>query len=202
MTRRPDRRSRATGLLREFNDAGVLAPADVHVAARLAALAGERDETVLLAAALAVRAPRLGHVYVDLATIRDTATVDTDEPVDLTALPWPEPDGLGSRGSRPAPLVGGPLQLEGSGLYLDRYWREERQARRRPARADARAARSTTRRRGRPRALRRRPQPAARRGDRACAGGSRSIAGGPGTGKTTTVARIVALLLEQDRGDR
>ena len=34
---------RATGLLREFNDAGVLAPADVHVASRLAALAGESD---------------------------------------------------------------------------------------------------------------------------------------------------------------
>ena len=43
-----------------------------------------------LAAALAVRAPRLGHVYVDLATIRDTAAVDADEPVDLPALPWPD----------------------------------------------------------------------------------------------------------------
>jgi exodeoxyribonuclease V alpha subunit len=30
---------RAAGLLRAFNEAGVLAPADVHVAQRLAALA-------------------------------------------------------------------------------------------------------------------------------------------------------------------
>ena len=82
----------APGLLREFNDIGVLAAADVHVAARLAALAGETDEAVVLAAALAVRAPRLGHVYVDLATIGETAAVDSDEPVDLSVLPWPEPD--------------------------------------------------------------------------------------------------------------
>ena len=52
---------RAAGLLREFNAAGVLAPADVHVARRLAELAGETDEAVMLAAALAVRGPRLGH---------------------------------------------------------------------------------------------------------------------------------------------
>jgi hypothetical protein len=41
----------ATGLLRAFNQAGVLAPADVHVAQRLAALGREEDERVLLAAA-------------------------------------------------------------------------------------------------------------------------------------------------------
>ena len=43
------------GLVREFNDAGVLASADVHVAARLAAIARERHDSVVLAAALAVR---------------------------------------------------------------------------------------------------------------------------------------------------
>jgi len=66
----------APGLLREFNDSGVLSPADVHVARRLGELAGEQDDAVLLGAALAVRGPRLGHVHVDLVTIRDTAAVD------------------------------------------------------------------------------------------------------------------------------
>ena len=80
------------GLLRAFNDVGVLAAADVHVAARLAELVGEESEAVLLALALAVRGPRLGHVFVDLATIRDTASVESDEPVDLSALPWPSVD--------------------------------------------------------------------------------------------------------------
>ena len=42
------RRARqATGLLAEFNDVGVLAAADVHVAQRLAGLGGESDEAVV-----------------------------------------------------------------------------------------------------------------------------------------------------------
>lgn len=53
---------RAPGILRDFNDAGVLAAADVHVARRLGDLLDDGDEAVLLGAALAVRAPRLGHV--------------------------------------------------------------------------------------------------------------------------------------------
>ena len=186
----------AGGALREFNEAGVLAAADLHVARRLAELAGEEDESVILAAALAVRGPRLGHVYVDVATIRDTVTVDTEEPVDLSALPWPDdwPDRLAR-----SPLVAvgeepgdpRPLRLVGNALYLDRYWREERQVA-----ADLRALMGDElpavdagrffepgrQREAAETALRRR---------------FAVIAGGPGTGKTTTVARTLALLLEQ-----
>ncbi|HEY4829771.1 MAG TPA: hypothetical protein VIH85_23620, partial [Solirubrobacteraceae bacterium] len=82
----------ASGLLRAFNQAGLLSAADVHVASRLAELTGEDREAVLLAAALAVRGPRLGNVFVDLATIRDTAVLESEDeeaPVDVTALPWP-----------------------------------------------------------------------------------------------------------------
>ena len=88
----------ASGLLLEFNDAGVLAAADVHVARRLAALTGGADDAVVLATALAVRAPRIGHVFVDLERISETATVDVDDPIDLTTLPWPSPSGLGRTG--------------------------------------------------------------------------------------------------------
>src|SRR4051795_1363614 len=186
----------ATGLLREFNDAGVLAPADVHVARRLAELAGEGDEAVQLAAALAVRGPRLGHVCVDLATIRATATVDVEEPVDLSALPWPDPDEWLERVGRSGLI--GPLRLEGSVLYLDRYWREERRVASdllalmdaAPASVDearmqaglTRIGGDTRQRRAAETALRRR---------------FAVVAGGPGTGKTTTVAHILALLFEQ-----
>ena len=83
--------ARAPGLLHEFNAARVLSAADVHVAQRLAEAGGRGSELVMLAAALAVRGPRLGHVFVDLATIADTASVESEEPVDLSALPWPEP---------------------------------------------------------------------------------------------------------------
>ena len=59
----------AGGLLGEFNEAGVLSAADVQVARRLAELGGEASEAVALAAALAVRGPRIGHVHVDLSLI-------------------------------------------------------------------------------------------------------------------------------------
>jgi exodeoxyribonuclease V alpha subunit len=185
----------AAGLLREFNEAGVLAPADVHVARRLAQLAGESDEAVQLAAALAVRGPRLGHVCVDLATIRDTATVDVEEPVDLSALPWPE-DWLAR--VRRSGLLGGPLQLEGSVLYLDRYWREERQVAAdlvalmdaAPAPVDEALMAAGLTRIGGDRRQRLATETALQHRFAV-------VAGGPGTGKTTTVAHILALLFEQ-----
>ena len=70
-----------------FNRAGVLEPADVHVALRLGALAGTDDEWVLLGAALAVRCPRMGHVCVDLATVRSTVSADAEDRVDLAGPP-------------------------------------------------------------------------------------------------------------------
>jgi exodeoxyribonuclease V alpha subunit len=124
----------AGGLLQTFNDAGVLSAADVHVATRLGELAGEPSEEVRVAVALAVRAPRHGHVFVDLATVRETAAVESDEPVDLTSLPWPEaPDWTPAVAASALVAVGEddpaleePLRLVGTRLYLDRYWRAER----------------------------------------------------------------------------
>jgi len=204
------RRARgAQGLLGAFNAAGVLVAADVHVATRLAELARERDERVRLAAALAVRAPRLGHVHVDLATIRETATVDAEEPAVLADLPWPRHEewlelvatselvAVGeAAGAEPRPL-----RLVGGRLYLHRYWQEERRI---AADLRALAARPVggvdlerlaagverlfaTRDDARQRAA----------AASALLGRLTVVAGGPGTGKTTTVARIVALLAEQ-----
>jgi exodeoxyribonuclease V alpha subunit len=213
----------APGLLRAFNDAGVLASADVRVATRLGRLGGETDDAVVFAAALAVRGPRLGHVLVDLATIAETASVETDDPVDLSTLPWPDPatwtgrvaasrlvavgDEAETGGRTPdadgaKPVASNPpLRLVGTWLYLDRYWQEERQvaadlralADHRPdgVRLDvldaglARLFAGETD--GRQRAA----------GASAVRRGLTIVAGGPGTGKTTTVARIVALLAEQ-----
>lgn len=56
-------------MVRAFNQAGVLDVSDVHVAQRLCALAGESDERVALAVAVAVRALRAGSVCVDLLSI-------------------------------------------------------------------------------------------------------------------------------------
>ena len=115
----------ATGALRAFNRAGVLSAADVHVAIRLAELGDEPDELVRLAIAFAVRGVRSGSVCVDLAQVRhQLSQVDPD-------LPWPNP-GAWEAAVLASPLVGPgkPLRWEYGLLYLDRYRRQEEQARR------------------------------------------------------------------------
>ncbi|HET9690104.1 MAG TPA: exodeoxyribonuclease V subunit alpha [Acidimicrobiales bacterium] len=192
-------------LLDAFNAAGVLGAAEVHVAARLAQLAGDPDDLVALAAALAVRAPRMGHVAADLRTARAAVAADIGDAV-LEALPWPDPAGWVARvAASPLVAVGDepaerPLRLIGSSVSLDRYWRDEL-----AVAADLRA-RATA------------PCPPAdaaaldaalarlfgaggdpdQRAAAAVAAGRlfTVVAGGPGTGKTTTVARLLAVLHE------
>jgi exodeoxyribonuclease V alpha subunit len=194
---------RATGLLRTFNEAGVLSAADVHVAQRLGHLCGEESEPALLAAAFAARAPRLAHVCTDLETARDRVSVDTDLPVDVAALPWPDA-WLSVVGTSPLVADGGPLKLVGTRLYLDRYWREECQVA-----ADLRTRGQLVASdvdhglltRGLSRLFTN--EPPDYQGLAAATAVLRRfavVAGGPGTGKTTTVARVLALLHEQAAG--
>jgi exodeoxyribonuclease V alpha subunit len=193
----------AAGLLAAFNLAGVLDGSDVHVALRLGRLAGIADDEVLLAAALAVRAPRLGHVRTDLTTIARTADADVDLPVDIADLPWPDPAAWVAQVATSG-LVGPgrPLRLEGSALYLDRYWAEEVQvAADLLARAGDEVATVDTAllAGGLSRLFVGTDEPDLQRVAAATAVLHRLavIAGGPGTGKTTTVARILALIDEQ-----
>ncbi|MDN5916328.1 MAG: AAA family ATPase [Pseudonocardia sp.] len=214
----------ATGVLAAFNEADVLAPGDVHVARRLARLGGRGDPTgpaggpgavpatsegaepepVVLAAALAVRAIRNGSVCVDLSTVRSTAAAEGEVAVDVTGLPWPEPVAWRAECTA-SPLVadgdaappGRPLRLVGDLLYLERYWQEEElvrtqfEARSGPVAAvdPARLRAALDRLFGRPGAERQRLAAAV-----AALRPISVIAGGPGTGKTTTVARLLALL--------
>jgi exodeoxyribonuclease V alpha subunit len=194
---------RAGGLLRTFNEAGVLRTADVHVARRLGVLTGSDDDAVLLAAALAVRCPRLGHVCVDLTTIRSTASTETEDQVDLDALPWPDPEDWLER-LRSSQLVGHdrPLRLEGSRLYLDRYWSAECEVAAdllNRAQQPVEGVDTEVLRHGLDTLFSGDEDPDLQRLAAAAAvlrGGS-VIAGGPGTGKTTTVARVLVLLDEQ-----
>lgn len=202
----------AAGVLREFNLAGILSPADVHAAATLARVLDDARPEVLLATALAVRAPRLGHVCVDLGRVRTTVTAEGDEVGDLDRLPWPDdtdwPVALASSPLVATPEHAGetPLVQAGTRLYLDRYWRYEREV---VADVQARAQATVP---GIDVALLREgverlfPAPGRQRLAAATAVLRRLavIAGGPGTGKTTTVARVIALAQEQARaaGDR
>jgi exodeoxyribonuclease V alpha subunit len=195
---------RASGLLRAFNEAGVLGLADVHAAQRIAHLGREPEEAVQLAVALTVRALRLGSVCVELGNRTVTTEVDA---VDVSALPWPDPADWQAL-CRRSPLVavgagagpGRPLRLAHGLLYLDRYWREQEHVRRQlRLRASAEPP----------------PVDLSRLGaalDRLFADGDNRqrlaatvstlrwvsvLAGGPGTGKTTTVARLLAVLHDQ-----
>jgi exodeoxyribonuclease V alpha subunit len=179
----------ASGLLLTFNEAGVLDVSDVHVSYRICALGKEPDERVALAVALLVRGLRGGSVCVDLATI--ASTVGAEE------VPWPEPvEWLAA--VRASTLVSEPPVLhlyDDRLLYLDRYWREEKQVCddllallvpgptvKVPASERLFPAGFEEQREAAEIAL---SQPVT------------VLTGGPGTGKTTTVARLLALLAEQ-----
>ncbi|WP_426594998.1 exodeoxyribonuclease V subunit alpha [Cellulomonas sp. McL0617] len=178
---------RVTGQLAPFVSAGVLEAADVHVARRLGAIGGEPDERVLLAAALAVSAVRGGSVCVVLADVeQDALPLDAwHAALRRSPLVADGPDGPPDR----------PLRWVDGRVYLDRYWRDEQTVRRAisdagPATADLAALAAAE--------ARLFPDPAddAQRAALQTAATSRLtvLTGGPGTGKTTTVARLVAAL--------
>lgn len=199
----PLRTLRANGALRTFEEAGVLAPADVHVALRLGKLSGETSEPVLLAAALAVRALRLGSVCIQLDQLPAMAAE-----IDAADLPWPEPARLLAELQRSPLVIGGdagplkPLTLadtdRGWLLQLTRYARQEDTIR------TALAERERTRPTIDLEAVATQldllfpdaPAPDRQRIAAALAATEWTtiVAGGPGTGKTHTAARILALL--------
>ncbi|WP_330254714.1 exodeoxyribonuclease V subunit alpha [Nocardia sp. NBC_00565] len=210
---------RGTGLLRMFNEAGVLSAADVHVALRLGRMGRETSEEVLFAAALAVRAVRSGSVCLELHRMREIG-VDADETwdagagIDPATLPWPDIDAVVAA-LRVSPLVCGgpagplqPLRLvdaepandAGPLLYLDRYYQQEQTIRR------VLTERSGHHPKVDPAIVRRELDRlfdaaigAALDLQRIAAALAAThwttvVAGGPGTGKTHTIARILALL--------
>lgn len=183
---------RATGLLRQFNEAGVLESADVHTAQRLCTLGGESDETVALAVALTVRALRTGSVCLELATVAAGT--------ELPELPWPEPTAWLATVRASSLVARQVLRFYADRLlYLDRYWREEEQVC-----ADLLAL-STPHAGPAGLAAVERLFPPEYHEQRAAAEIALTqavtvLTGGPGTGKTTTVARLLALLADRSEG--
>lgn len=199
----------ATGLAGEFHILGVLDWADLHPAKQICRLYAETDERVQLALALTVRALRAGSVCLELDRVRTGVTGRDDELVEVPDDLWPAPDGwlaalqtsrMVAQGTGGDPTL--PLRLVGHQLYLTRYWQQEEQVRlnlqaRTLAHADA----------GPPAHLQSTltelfPGPNADPDQRravaqAASLGVTVLAGGPGTGKTTTIARMLALLFRQ-----
>lgn len=132
--------------LQPFVDAGVLGPAEVHLARTLTRLAHTSSSQVsdeeMLSLALAGWAVAAGHVCLDLAHLVDQVTRELAARVDEAALrkildlPWPARDAVVTA-LRSSPLVGAadhdphnvditrPLVLSGDLLYLTRQWIDE-----------------------------------------------------------------------------
>lgn len=192
---------------------GALTDLDVHLARTLARLGNDPRPEIALAVALASHAVGEGHVCLDLARVARPGSLRDGEGRPVDAADWPALAAWRAA-LQASPLVGGadavtPLVLDGAGrLYLRRYWRYE------TALAAAIAARVAaadvtvdaallrdglarlfpeTEAMPRPNWQRVAAFAAVRR--RFCV-----ISGGPGTGKTHTVVRILALLVEQALG--
>lgn len=210
----------ASGLLAAFNTAEVVEAGDVHTARLVCDLWEEPDDTVRLAVALVVRALRGGSVCLDITRLAELVTDTLEDP--RGDLPWPEPREWVAA-IRRSPVIatgrtddhGHPLRLVGDLLYLERYWRTEETVRQhlamrqdattdfgsgtgRAAGVDADPVRARVRRELD--ALFDDPDlppdtPHHQRLAATMTGLSRItvIAGGPGTGKTTVVAKILAL---------
>jgi exodeoxyribonuclease V alpha subunit len=192
----------------ELAEVGVLNRTDLHLAEAIGRLTGETDEQVLLAIALASRAPRHGHVCVHLSEVAERVEIepDVETPIQIS---WPETTPwLQALQASPAVRSGededrvAPLVVDAGRLYLDRFWRYEQRL---EAELDRRSAGvrgdvdvEVARRRlaelfpGSADELDRQALAAAV----ACLRDLTVISGAPGTGKTSTVVRLLALLRE------
>lgn len=198
--------------LAPFHRGQVLRRSDLHLATALLRLGHEDDAQVALAAAMAARAPRHGQVCVELeglATRVLPVAVEGEQP---PTLAWPDFETWmqtlsGSDLVRgPAENRATPLVLDGGRLYLDRYWRYQvrlSEALRRRTHGPELEVDDALLREGLDALFPRHgPHPVDRQRLGAAMAVLRRltvISGGPGTGKTTTITRILALLHQQAR---
>jgi len=202
-------------LLSRLCEGGILSQLDVHFARFMARLAGTQDPELLLAAALASSHTRQGHICLNLAGLAGHTLLEEDgeDPIACPTLRhWQER-------LRGTTVVGTPgefkplILYDSSRLYLHRYWDyEDKLARLILGRVREQEGNIDTA------SLRQGLDRLFGKGPTSSPPGSTQdtdwqkiaafvslvkkfcvISGGPGTGKTTTVAKILALALEQPR---
>ncbi len=201
------------GLLELLREQEVISSLDFHFARLLSRMADSPEE-VLVCGALASRAIQLGHVCVELARIADRSHFELDE-TSLGGAHWPELAQL-RQALRDSPLCSDgataatPLVLDSRDrLYLQRYESYERSL---AAALSARARRVSDvdlelLAQGLDRLF---PVPSGAKAEGEAGVQTHRllasvatlhhlavICGGPGTGKTTTVVKVLALLQEQ-----
>jgi len=188
-----------------LRDAGHLSDLDVHLTALLARLAGSDDPALMLATALASHRTGEGHVCADLTEVAGGPFLPDvpDAPI-APALPaWLA--ALRACAVVGAPGAATPLVLDDAGrLYLHRYWTYEhelagkllRRARMRPAVDLGRLKAAVEAVFPRDPST---PSPDWQRVAAVTAAlrGLCVVSGGPGTGKTSTVVRLLAVLVAE-----
>ena len=191
-------------LLQRLTASGVFENIDIHFAALMNRLSESPSDELFIASAFASHAVQKGHVFLDLRSVAETALLDSS--ADGPSLLCP-PISTWQRALEKSGVVGSPGEYrplvldDRSRLYLHRYWSYERSL----------ADEIRTRVAAHPREI----DPARlaqafsivfpEKDERAVnwqkvaalmavLNGFCVISGGPGTGKTTLVSRIVALL--------
>ncbi|MDR0959057.1 MAG: exodeoxyribonuclease V subunit alpha [Propionibacteriaceae bacterium] len=193
---------------------GVLTEGEAILGRHLAALYGESDDLLLATTALTIASTRAGSVCLDLARADDLADLLAPEPAPgapaaSTRIPWPTRD-LWRESILASPMAfsDGPpgdhaLRLDGDQVYLTRSWQEqENVAAHLSRRATPRIVDESRLAEIVDRLFPAEPAPPGSTPDdpqRAAAltaarWGLTVVAGGPGTGKTTTAARILATI--------
>ncbi len=188
--------------LRIWREAGVLDAAEVHIASNLAARAGEQRPDVALGLALAVAAPRSGHVALDPDNVRESAMRDAERIDDeasnaVAELPWPVDTEAWREEIANSPLAPEILRVENGLVYLRRFHDLECSVAERlitlasQSTTDGIAADALSEAMG--------LDDGQRDAVRTCLASRLGVlVGGPGTGKTRTVATILAALLSGD----
>ncbi|HMK64954.1 MAG TPA: exodeoxyribonuclease V subunit alpha, partial [Thermodesulfobacteriota bacterium] len=180
---------------------------DIHFADLMTRLSGSPTKSLLLAAALVSRCRREGHICLDLSLYagKKLGEEGSELPMCPPRQEWLEDLEKAETVGRPGEYK--PLVLDGTRLYLYRYWNYEKQlldflkarsSRNNPLRENQKLERGLAR-------LFPQDEPSRTDWQKVAAYTAAIkkfciISGGPGTGKTFTIAKILALLLElEDR---
>ena len=202
---------RVDGLLAPFEEAGLVGRFEVQLVSAASRAAPEAADEELLALALVARATRLGHVCLELEQVRLQIVASQDDAGTAADLPLPDVAAW-SEALEIGPLVATPdrahedplrpLVWDGRRLYLQRYWSFELSvARQVAARSGITADGSDQTRALQVDAALDDLFPKVTNGEqdlqrlaawRALTFPITVMTGGPGTGKTHTVARILA----------
>jgi len=198
-------------------ETGMISKADTHFANFIADLSKDNDPEIFLGAALVSSATGNGDICLDIQTISEKQVIkekNGEMPVIFPKLDvWLEK-------LRKSPVVGKPGEFtplildENNRLYLYRYWEYEKilsESIKRRVKEDVKDIDASLLKESLKRLFPENSGPGKSENDinwqkiasltaaikRFCV-----ISGGPGTGKTYTVAKILAILLEQAKGDK